>query len=407
MTAIALLNSENDPHVVADTLLSADGPDPNKDKSIWLPALGHIHSEWENKNGKWYIPRLGRKTFAVPVSSGLLAFAGHCSSAFNFWDELSTHFYSRQAYDPNYSITKDIVENILSNNKNAYRFSLLGMVRNNNGKFLPLIHRPDAVIETKSYGVCYIAGSGSDMLKKIILERDKAIDNHNRPTKISHTEDLAEYISAEMLYNESDLKNGLIKGTPLDYYCGGFYEWYGIKDEGVKVLQPRIDMSVSLTDDGIVITRLYFSEQYMLPPSSNSSIYSFKYPISVVNLISDFKYIDYTSLLNEQISLSFSEVYGTYIDSTFFGYEGNPQFIPRLSGPIRGGIAERMFSSIVNVKRIRLFVNFGENTFCKGFVNPTITDSYVSIQYSDGKFTVSIADEIKYYILGKIFSLYG
>lgn len=84
MTAIALLNSENDPHVVADTLLSADGADPNKDKSIWLPALGYIHSEWENEDGKWHIPRLGRKTFAVPVSSGILAFAGHCQSAFNF-----------------------------------------------------------------------------------------------------------------------------------------------------------------------------------------------------------------------------------------------------------------------------------------------------------------------------------
>lgn len=52
MTAIALLNSENDPHVVADTLLSADGTDPNEEKTIWLPALGQVDSEWENDEGK-------------------------------------------------------------------------------------------------------------------------------------------------------------------------------------------------------------------------------------------------------------------------------------------------------------------------------------------------------------------
>lgn len=404
MTAIALLNSENDPHVVADTLLSADGADPNKYQSIWLPALGDIHSEWENKDGKWHIPRLGRKTFAVPVYSGLLAFAGHCSSAFNFWDELSAHFYSRQAYDPNYSITKDIVESILNSNKNAYRFSLLGMVKNNNGELIPLIHRPDAVIETESYGVCYIAGTGSDMLKKIILERDKLIGNHCRPTKISHTEDLAEYISAEMLYNESDIKNGFEEGTPLDYYCGGFYEWYGINREGIKALQPRVDMSVSLTEHGIVITRLYFSEQHTFPAASNSSIYSYKYPIFVVSLVSEFKNIDYTTLLNEKFTFTSGEVYGNHIDSTFCGYDGNSDFISRQSKPIRGEVADRFFGSSVEVRRIRLFVNNGGDTLCKGFVNPINTACYVRIQYADDCFTISIDDTVKEYILSKALS---
>ena len=69
--------------------------------------------------------QIGQKNLAVPVSSGILAFAGHCQSAFNFWDELSTHFYSRQFYDPNYSITKDSVENILNNNKNPNAFHCL------------------------------------------------------------------------------------------------------------------------------------------------------------------------------------------------------------------------------------------------------------------------------------------
>ena len=46
MTAIALLNAETDPHIVADTLLSVDGEDPRKIKKIWLPALGDVQSQW-------------------------------------------------------------------------------------------------------------------------------------------------------------------------------------------------------------------------------------------------------------------------------------------------------------------------------------------------------------------------
>ncbi|HED3083152.1 TPA: hypothetical protein R4053_004263 [Citrobacter freundii] len=404
MTAIALLNCENDPHVVADTLLSADGPDPTKDKSIWLPALGYIHSEWENKDGKWHIPRLGRKTFAVPVSSGLLAFAGHCPSAFNFWDELSTHFYSRQTYDPNYSITKDSVESILNNNKDSYRFSLLGMVKNDAGELLPLIHRPDAIIETKNYGVCYLAGTGTSLLKEIIIEKDKSIFRHNKATKFSITEELAEHISAEMLYRESDVSNGLVKGTPIDCYCGGFYEWYGIKREGTKVLQHRVDMSILLTSDGITITRLHFSEQHISQPSANASIYAHKYPIFVFNLISEFISINYESLINEVFSLSIHEVDGVLIDSTFTGYENRSDYNPRLSGPIQGEIAEKLFGSPVEIKRIRLFVNTGESSSSIGFVNPVLAECYVKIQYVDGRFIISIDDEVKTYILNKALS---
>lgn len=37
MTAIALLNSELDPHLIADTLLSVDGADPDAKKKFGSP----------------------------------------------------------------------------------------------------------------------------------------------------------------------------------------------------------------------------------------------------------------------------------------------------------------------------------------------------------------------------------
>ncbi|MEQ9878553.1 hypothetical protein ABRP92_11235 [Pectobacterium aroidearum] len=404
MTAIALLNSENDPHVVADTLLSTDGGDPNKDKNIWLPALGYIHSEWENEDGLWHIPRLGRKTFAIPISSGLLAFAGHCQSAFNFWNELSTHFYSRQAYDSNYSITKDRVDSILKSDKDAYRFSLLGMVKDDAGELLPVIHKPDATFETKNYGVCHVAGSGSTLIKDIIIEKDKNMLNHNKAKNISLTEDLAEHISAEMLYRESDINNGLVKGTPIDCYCGGFYEWYGIRRKGTKVLQPRADMSILLTNNGITITRLHISEQHISQSSADASVFSHKYPVFVFNFVSEFINVSYTSLFDELISLSIREVYGVMIDSTFTGYENRSDYNPRLSGSIQGEIAEKFFGSPVKIKRIRLFVNAGERTHSIGFVNPVIADYYVKIQYVDDRFVIIIDGEVKEYILKKALS---
>ena len=59
MTAIALLNAETDPHIVADTLLSVDGEDPRKIKKIWLPALGDVQSQWGEGGDRWHISRLG------------------------------------------------------------------------------------------------------------------------------------------------------------------------------------------------------------------------------------------------------------------------------------------------------------------------------------------------------------
>lgn len=404
MTAIALLNSENDPHVVADTLLSADGTDPNEEKTIWLPALGQVDSEWENDEGKWYIPRLGRKTFAVPISSGLLAFAGRCSSAFRFWDELSAEFINRQSYDQRSTITNDIVERILHNSREALQFSLLGAVKDRNGNLVPVIHRPDIVINTKNYGICYIAGSGAELLKEIILERDEFISSvavSSNNIKCSVTEELAEYISAEMLYKESDFRNGLLKGTPLAHYCGGFYEWYGLKNQGAKVLQPRVDMHVVLDEHEIFITRLILSEQYIIP-SSGDSIYSSKYPILVVNFISDYIKIGYASLLKQNLSIFPKEIHAVYIDSTFSGYEEDSTYVPRSSGKLNNKIAESCFGVQVNVNRIRLFISSGDKTITKGFISTATSECYVKVSYENNQFSITIDDTVKNYILSKL-----
>jgi hypothetical protein len=99
MTAIALLNSDFEPHLVADTLLSAEGPDPNASKTIWMPALGSVQTEWGVDGAVWHISRLGRKSFFLPNQSGVLAFAGSCSAAAEFLDELSSAFRNAHQFN--------------------------------------------------------------------------------------------------------------------------------------------------------------------------------------------------------------------------------------------------------------------------------------------------------------------
>jgi hypothetical protein len=72
--------------------------------------------------------------------------------------------------------------------------------------------------------------------------------------------------------------------------------------------------------------------------------------------------------------------------------------------PIEGKIAENLFGSPVEIKRIRLFVNTGESTSSIGFVNPVLAECYVKIQYLDGRFIINIDNEVKTYILNKALS---
>lgn len=44
MTAIAILNAESDPHLIADTLLVCQGEDSRSGKTVWLPSRGNIDS---------------------------------------------------------------------------------------------------------------------------------------------------------------------------------------------------------------------------------------------------------------------------------------------------------------------------------------------------------------------------
>jgi hypothetical protein len=402
MTAIALLNSEKDPHVVVDTLLSAEGEDPNEKKFIWLPALGKIDSEWERETKIWHISRLGRKSFALPNRSGLLAFSGDCRAAFDFWSELSDDFHQRSLYDSNCKISKEKIYNLLFKNKKSEYFSLLGMVIDDNAKLVPFIHNDHEEILTNNFGKCYVSGSGASLLKKIILDRDDQIDKQGGwrdSIKISATEDLAEHISSVMLYRESDINNGHDTNSPIAAQCGGFYEWYSIRSIGIRPVYPRIDMHLLLGKNGIAITRLYFSEQRLSIPSEFHSIYSLKYPLLIASLVMEFYHLSYDYIKDHDFVVSVEKGWATLIDSTFDRYTHNPDHPLRQSGIVD----EKVLDNLIKIRRIRLVITYpdGQATI-KGFVEPQGKDSYAEIEYIKNRTVISIDHEIKQYIIDKI-----
>lgn len=202
MTAIALLNPEDDPHVIADTLLTAEGKDPNTYSNVWLPALGSVQSEWETDGVLWYIARLGRKTLFLPNASGVLAFAGDCITAFKFWSELSSKFVNITAFEPGRKVDRQMVRDALGQVE-AHKISLLGVLIDDQGKYESYIHKPDITLHTRNLGICYVAGTGASLVRKIIEAHDQQVGQPPKEgvlRRMGPTEDLAERISSQMLY---------------------------------------------------------------------------------------------------------------------------------------------------------------------------------------------------------------
>lgn len=352
MTAIALLNVENDPHIFADTLLTADGQDASSHKFVWLPSVGCIKSEYGTPEKPWHIARLGRKSFFLPNYGGVIAFAGHCKSAFDFWSELSASIMNNACFNPSVQVHSGMIIQALERVDNQ-KFSLLGLIKNEKGFWEVFTHNNHKRLNTLSFGTCYLAGTGADMLEEQIGSRDKHVRLTKRPNvieRISSTENLAEGLSADLLYHESDYSHGF-ESTVKAYSSGGFYEWYGLGEGGVKMMPARLDIHIKQVDGSPEITRLYFIEVLQQSESTVEPIPTQKYNIHVMNIgLEPMK-----PLVGSDGSwfVSISDVYGVCIESTFTLYDSQGR-TGRLSGSVTEQILTKFFGKAFGINRIRL-----------------------------------------------------
>lgn len=387
MTAIALLNIENDPHVLADTFLSAKGADPNPRKEVWLPALGSIKSEWGSAEDLWYIARLGRKTFILPNNSGILSFSGDCKAAFDFWSEWSKTFLNTFLYDAGAHVTAEMLERVLNRLKGREKFNLLGILRGPSGRRVPFIHNLPKKVMTNNFGTCYVAGSGTEIVSEIITTTDAYLSRQGgwkSANRISATEDLAEHISSHMLYRESDWRNGKLSGSPIDMQCGGFFEWYRVEQDGIRPLKSRIELHFLAKKNKLYVTRIYFAEQVQSKGMVGDIYPRPLYYISVLSLIHDRVEVQAIDAEPYDFALQPEEVHGVLIDSTFSLYDSTENDPPsRISGKISAETLENMFSDPLEIRRVRIVVSAQERASTKGFIASRDEEFYGRISMTD------------------------
>lgn len=397
MTAIALLSAQIDPHIVADTLLTANGQDPRATKKIWLPALGDVLSEWGEGDGRWHISRLTRKTFVLPNKSGVIAFAGMCTPAIHFINDLSEAFRNKYQYDELARVDEELISRVLELSPRSREFSLIGVLIDATGDFRSYIHNTVKRIDTQNFGVCYAAGTGANLIAEIIEAADqrlclRATAPLSDPS--SSTEYLAESISCEMLYRESDHRNGLMVNSPISVGCGGFYEWYQVLPQGIKPFRSRVDIHVAVREaNKLVITRIYFCEQM---ENTNvrvidSTLPSQDYYLSIFNLGLEPCEIPMEIELTEWTTIVPEKTVGALIQSVFnsAGIEMNAT-ARHLSSSVSPELAKRLFGKPVEVPRVRLVVYSGGVAIVKTVNSPATEPASASILEVNGRVALAL-----------------
>lgn len=399
MTAIALLNPESSPHVVADSLLSASGRDPRQSKIVWLPALGSIRSEWGSDDEPWHITRLGRKSFFLPNSSGVLVFAGDCRTAFNFWAELSDAIANVALYDSSVRVRRALVDRVLAHTVGAADIALLGVLIDENGRREAYVHNAMR-LDTVNFGSCYVAGTGAPLVAHLIRSTDIRISNDGgwpATIRISATENLAEQISSDMLYEESLVGNGLTKTTPIGAQCGGFYEWYGIETFGIRPMRPRIDLHLKIEDHRVFATRVHLSEMFELIEPPRSTLPSQRYSLTVLNLGLD--PYELTPDVDKCVGWKITpdEVHGVIIEPTFRLYEQSEDGsgTSRLWGPLSSEVLMDLFSAPIDVHRVRMTVRKAGSAKAKGMYTNVGELSNARLSFVDGQLCLQLSSKLK------------
>ena len=363
MTAIALLNAELEPHLVADTLLTADGVDQRPDSRTWLPALGMVPTNYQFGEKAMHLSRLARKTFILPCGSGVLAFAGDVSDAVCFWKALSERVLGSVAYGGSARVEPHHLETLRVNFPDVFReLSLLGVLVDPLGKLTPFVHNA-RLVETQNFGACYVAGSGDQLLEEIIRSVDLHLSANWWPVgyPMTATEDLAEHISTEMLYRESDFRNGLADDTPLALRCGGLFEWYRITKAGVSHMQPRLDLHVQRIDERLVITRAYWIEMRKRRELLDGALPAQMYQLHIMLLGAQFESVSAARSPGEARAVRFRHGHGALMEPAWHHYsqaEGDLSEAPGLGreyhAPLSKSVLEACLPHRVDVGRVRV-----------------------------------------------------
>ncbi|MBC8999209.1 hypothetical protein IAI51_22030 [Pseudomonas sp. N40(2020)] len=398
MTVIALINHESDPHLIADCLITSDGQDKRASKSIWVPSLGVVQTDWRDLDGPFHLVRMARKTIALPNGGGMLAFAGDCQPAFEFWVALSDAINTKSHYDPSALVDHEMLDRVLiSMGQKAKRFHVLGVLIDGNGQKQAFIHRSEMVVETENFGTCYLAGSGSKLLQTKILQEDVRFTKIGEWIwdKISPTEELSESLCSSMLYYESDASNGRRPDTPIHERFGGFYEWYGFKSGGAKAMPPRLDLNLCYENDKLYLTRLHLSETYIPDNEKNSKFKSPQVLLSILTFCCRSTEVDITDFTNLDLKFLFTKADGVLIERFVNLYDtDNTTADPRISGTADAKLLEDYFETPFVVNNVRLIITVNGMGVKKGIWQGEIIKTPATVHSKNGIVSITLDENI-------------
>ncbi|MBU4636278.1 hypothetical protein AB4P91_08880 [Pseudomonas sp. B21128] len=393
MTVIALINPETDPHLIADCLISADGEDRRDKQLVWLPSLGLIRTGWQEPKGPWHIVRMGRKTIILPNNGGILAFAGDCKSAFEFWISLSDTINNKHGYNPDARVDSGLIDLVLSGmGVAALKFHMLGVLIDEGGVRRPFIHNSEKIVETSNFGTCYFAGSGTNKLSAAVIsedERHSAISDWPW-NKISPTEELVESLCSTMLYFESDARYNINPDTPLSDRFGGFYEWYGVKENGIRFMPTRIDLNLLVENDKLFVTRLHLYEPIQ-PRDPKKTIFKGQQAVlSVLTFCSKLIEIPVEDLFKDKLEITVKQVDAVLIERMFASYDRPSNIDPRFSGIVPTEVLADSFADPVEIRRVRLVISMNGNGIAKGLTKIDDDFALANIVHQDGNTIITL-----------------
>ncbi|OCR24187.1 hypothetical protein AFK24_15675 [Pseudomonas syringae] len=318
-------------------------------------------------------------------------------------DELSSAFRNTHQFNETARVDRKLIDRVLRDAGRAMEFWLLGVLIDEKGNREAYTHNAVKRIDTDFFGTCYVAGSGADLIEKMIKQADHRLlkaGGWRDGAHISATEDLAENISCEMLYRESDYRNGMDVNTPIAVGCGGFYEWYAVLPQGIEPMRSRVDIHVRIRDKKLLITRIHFCEQMenkevklidMSLPSQDYYLSIYNIGLKTHEIPLQLELGDWTTIIPEETA--------AVLIQAFFNIEDSVESLnkkSRLSASVSAEMAKRLFHNPVDVPRVRIIVSTGKTAITRGLISLPDEQSSAQIKEINGRVALCLSQKVMF-----------
>lgn len=255
MTVIAYFGIDAYPFFVSDMLLSRE-PRPGDVNTIRLPTVGNLQNFelFARESLPYVATRMVRKPYRIHVDKAFVAWAGPVAAGKSLYKAL----HQLLADDVPVEDAIDTAMLQLSDEHRAETSLIVVYASSATDatQGFRVAQRNCLTLESVRFGRCFFGGSGSEVLRTWIKEREPWLMNTSDPDDLAA---LPDAICQKLVFEESLVGAGGRSpfNTLLVDGCGGFYESMRLRYPGLEVIPRDIcHLHVRVDDKGSAITRL-------------------------------------------------------------------------------------------------------------------------------------------------------